>query len=55
MGPEAESEEKCPYCNRRAYRVAARERPGLEAYLCYACGGCMIFEVTAPHIAPKPR
>ncbi len=36
----------CPYCDRRMLEVPFMEHPELEVLLCYACGGCVIYEVT---------
>ena len=51
---------RCPYCNSRMYRVLENEHPELETRLCYACGGCVIFELEAPRprgdlASPRPK
>lgn len=41
--------QKCPYCGFKMYDVEVKEHPEFEVYLCYACGGCVIYEAAAAH------
>ena len=47
----------CPYCNSKMYRVMKNEYPRFETFLCYACGGCVVFgheEAPAARKMPAP-
>jgi hypothetical protein len=39
---------RCPYCGLRMYKVMVKEYPEFETYLCYACGGCLVYELAPP-------
>ena len=53
-GSRPHEEPSCPYCGLRMYEVPVRSHPEFEVLLCYACGGCMVFD-SAAATAPVSR